>query len=427
MADTDARSWEELSETVLGLMSEERLAPMVAAPEWFKYPMNEGVKVLQKPGGRKEDLMKVLPQDLITHIHNRVSSMNGSGEWYDWVGGLKDAYEGQLLADQYERDARALRQNKPVDLQRSYAMTTAKLTRGESGLVRATDIDYSKYKPFIKSGNEYIDRIIGGYPADGPIVIFGDTGTGKSHFGAGAVVDILKAHVDWTAAIYTFEMGVKHWMWRESQMYPAMNRMLDRLYVSSTQDAGGEQMMAEILQKRPNFVLIDDMDNMVKGEASPAKYEAQYKVIKTICRLLEIPVMVLGQPNRTAKTSARFLRKWDISWSGAGENSAALLIGLQNATKLRQEWADTTYPTENRLLQYMMFMKSRDDWPMQRGPGAIITEMGPTIWKGKLWHDEWKLHPDISMGRAMGVVEESEDLPTEVAEPITHGPVIEEV
>ena len=52
---------------------------------------------------------------------------------------------------------------------------------------------------------------------------------------------------------------------------------------------------------------------------------------------------------------------------------------------------DEVFPTTDSDLDYMIFWKSRDGWPVFQGPGAIIFQPGNQMWKGKLYGDKMKL------------------------------------
>ena len=79
-------------------------------------------------------------------------------------------------------------------------------------------------------------------------------------------------------------------------------------------------------------------------ENSAAEFERVYKKIKEICRLMKIPVIVLAQPNRNAKYSGKWLGHYDIAWSGAAEDSAAMLVALQRANELDMDYEDGAIP-----------------------------------------------------------------------------------
>jgi len=242
-------------------------------------------------------------------------------------------------------------------------------------------------------GWKVIDDIIGGIPSDGPIVVYGLTGVGKSHWAAKMTCSMLQQHPQKKGIIYTLEMSAEHYLNREVAMYPELEKFGDRLYVSGSV-RNIEEAVAEITSKQADFAVIDDMDGIVQEE-SASEYQRVYKRIREICRFLKIPVIVLAQPNRVAKLNSKesFLSPYDISWSGGGENAAALLIALQIANF---EMKDDIFPLDDDDHRYMIFWKSRDGWPKQQGPGAIRLDKAT---KGKLWSGEAymnRLHNPLS-------------------------------
>ncbi len=404
LEEGQAPSWRDISETVLGLAAEGIIMKDLLNPEHFAPPFNLGARKL-KNGGTREDL--VIPgkidTDMLNRMHNKVARYNGAGTLYDWMSMLETAYCRWVLGELKARNAYRLQNNEDVDLAEEHQKTREYMERSLTGGIRAASaVDWQTYKFFMPSGNEYIDRIFGGLPSDGPIVTFGDAGTGKSHWGAGIIADLLNYHKAKTAGVYSFEMAEEHWLKREIAMFPHLMGVLDRLYVSG-QIHNPEQLVNEVNTHQFDIIVIDDMENMVKGAPDAGKYEEAYKIIKSICRFSKIPVIVLAQPNRGGKKSGTFLKKYDIAW--AGENDAALMIALQNAGRDQQGWTESNpkYPMEDYQMQYQIFLKVRDEPIGFKGLGAIVTKMERDtdgmhkhkIFRGPLYDDQWKLWNDF--------------------------------
>lgn len=400
LAEGQAQSWRDLSETVAGLAMEGVIVGSLLNPEHFAPPFNLIARKL-KTGGVREDC--VIPgkidTDMLNRMHNKVARFNGAGTMYDWTTMLETAYARYCLGDLYSRISYRLMNNEDVDLSEAHQKTREHMERKLGvGIRPASQVDWQTYRFFMPSGNEYIDRIFGGLPTDGPIVVFGDAGTGKSHWGAGIVADLLTQHPTKTAGVYSFEMSEEHWLKREISMFPHIQRILDRLYVSG-QIHTPEQLVNEVNTHQFDILVIDDMENMVKGAPDAGKYEEAYKIIKSICRFSKIPIIVLAQPNRGGKKSGMFLKKYDIAW--AGENDAALMIALQNAGREQAGWTESNprYPMEDEIMQYQIFLKVRDEPIGFKGLGAIVTRMERDpdgmhrhkIFRGPLYDDQWRM------------------------------------
>ena len=409
-------NWTELSEVNFGLVMEGRLPVSMYKPSWFTTPYDKGIEVLMNQGATKEDVAHVLSSAYINDAHDAVKHWNGIGETenFDWNKSLRLAYENFERGREFEKIGKKLKENQQVDILPLYGKLGAAIAQESFGLRPASEIDYKTYKPFKPCGYAPIDNTLGGIPSDGPIIIYGLTGVGKSKFATAIINGLLHKYPEETAAIYTLEMNEKHWLWRTMNLFPDMKDVLPRLHVSgSVKDI--EEMVAEVTAKRVNYVVLDDMDNMVKS-SDASEYERIYRRVKEVCRFMSIPVFVLGQPNRSAKIAVesgeRFLSRFDVAWSGAAENSAALQIALQTANSLDMQ--AETFPTTDNPMDYLIFWKSRDGWPGDYeptkaiGPGAVVMEHSPN-WTGRPYTGKWKLWPVASGGKKIGNKKQKRD------------------
>ena len=412
-------NWEQLSEINFGLVLTDRFPATMYRPDDFTAPYDEGIRILQQKGATKEDVAKVIASSYLQDASSAVHKFNGIGEYqnFDWVKPLKKSKRSFDISKRLSKVSKRLAENEDVDMLSIYGDLGSIISEESSGLSLASNIDATHYRPFIKSGNPVIDKILGGIPADGPIIVYGPTGVGKSHWAAGMMDYLLHEYTDKIGGIYTLEMGAEHYLWRELNMFPTMKEILDRLYVSgSVRDI--EELVAEVTAKKLDFVVLDDMDNMVKS-SDAGEYERVYRRIKEICRFLKIPVFVLCQPNREAKHAIergeRFLGRYDIAWSGGAENSAALQVALQRVSASLDMEA-TTFPTEEgEELYYEIFWKSRDGWPSdynstgQQGPGAIIRTKSRQAWRGSPYSNSYRLWQPNSGSKKIGKKRKVED------------------
>jgi DNA replication protein DnaC len=408
------------------LLIEQRVPPTLYKSEWFASPFDKGVEVLMQPGSTREDVAKVLSSAYINDAHDAVKKWNGLGETenFDWPKVLRESYENMQRGKVFEKLAKKYKNNEPVDLLALYSEIGSAIAKESFGLKPASEIDYKKYKPFMLSGYEPIDKTLGGIPTDGPIIVYGNTGVGKSKFAAALTNGILHQYPKKKAAIFTLEMNEVHWMSRTMKLFPSFKEVLPRLFVSG-QARDIEDVVAQVTVGQFDFVVLDDMDNMVKSSEA-SEYERIYRRVKEVCRFCGIPFVVLGQPNRTAKietsphldkktnkmVGGRFLGRFDVAWSGAAENSAALQIALQTTNAL--DTSEETFPTSDDDMDYLIFWKSRDGWPGDYdptkaiGPGAVVMKHSAN-WMGSPYGDRWKLWSVDSGRKAIGKSRRNEE------------------
>lgn len=392
--------WDELSEVNFGLVMEGRVPVTMYKLDWFCEPYRDGIEILMKKGATKEDVAKALSSEYISDAHDAVHKWNGIGDKqnFDWSSALREASENVERGKKLKKLSKMLEENQDVDLLPLYSELGATINNESYGLRPASEIDYKAYKPFKPCGYDPIDKTLGGIPSDGPIIIYGLTGVGKSKLATAIIGGLLNKYPDEKAAVYTLEMNAEHWLWRTMNLYPKMKNVADRLLVSG-QVRDIEEMVAQVTAAQVDYVVLDDMDNMVKS-SDASEYERIYRRVKEICRFMGIPVFVLGQPNRAAKLAVgngeRFLGRYDVAWSGAAENSAALQCAIQVANGL--DMKSEEFPTADRKLDYLIFWKSRDGWPgdydpkLAVGPGAVIMEHSAN-WNGEPYGTRWKLWP----------------------------------
>jgi hypothetical protein len=176
-----------------------------------------------------------------------------------------------------------------------------------------------------------------------------------------------------------------------------------------------EELVAEISVKKVNYVVMDDIDNMVTSN-DPGEYERVFRRVKEVCRFMAIPFFVIAQINRVSETEisygskekgTRFLRKTDLAWTSAAEKSAALLLGLQTVQDGLDMDAEDYPKSEGEATDYLIAFKSRDGWmgdrdpKFQCGPGAIVLEHTPN-WNGKFYGGKARLWNRVRGSQTIG-------------------------
>jgi hypothetical protein len=364
--------------------------------EWFDEPYNRGVKVFcREVNNTREDVAKVVDLQSMISAEEALGVIGNVENVLDYPNMLHKAYNAMRLGEILDKAGKKLRRNDDVDLLPVYGELTSVVANQATGLALLKDIPYQGYEPFVKCGYNPIDTITGNFPSDGPLTVMGTQGVGKSFFGANLMISYLNKHPEKVGGIYTLEMGAEHYCKRTVNMYPEMEKLLSsRVYVSG-QVRGIEDLVAEIATKRLDIVLLDDMDGIVPEE-SPAAYQGVWKRIREICRFIKIPFITLCQPNRAAKIQVangeRWLSPYDTAWSGSGENAAALLLGLMrtNSTDMKTSICSGILDDEDK--EFLLFLKSRDGWPLQVGPGIVRLEPNTQMWRGKVWQNRlWSM------------------------------------
>ena len=98
------------------------------------------------------------------------------------------------LGDVLERSGKKLKKGKNIDYPFINAHIQNRVLGMATGLTKGCDIDITNYRPFMRSGYAPFDDVLCGIPMDGPIVIYGKTGVGKSHMAANLISCFLHEH-----------------------------------------------------------------------------------------------------------------------------------------------------------------------------------------------------------------------------------------
>jgi len=202
----------EIAEVCYGLVQEGRHPASLYRPELFPHPYDKAIEILSKKGATKEDVAKVISPSYMTDASDAVHRFNGIGEYknFDWVKALNDAYVNEERGKKFLKLGKKLEKNEEVDILSLYSELGSAIANESSGLQLLKDVDYKNYKPFKKCGYAPIDNTLGGIPTDGPIIIYGLTGVGKSRLATAIINGLLHQYPNDTAAIYTLEMPADH-------------------------------------------------------------------------------------------------------------------------------------------------------------------------------------------------------------------------
>ena len=422
----DAR---ELSLSIIGRIADGRADPQQFTTNDFPAPYNQAIKIVKdhpEAIGNKDAvdilLTQALTWDDITEAHYQAGRLNGLGEdgVFDWRGSLVEATGKLSMIPELKRMLKMCEQNDPIDWTQLHNKTNQMIAGRRDGPQAANTIDYKSYVAYTPSGIPWMDKVIGGIPTDGPIVVVAPQGSGKSYFQFYSICSWLLVNPDKTACIYTLEMPAKHYLSRSLEMYPQFLPLVEsgRLFISSSARSA-EEIAAQTAIGKYGFIGVDDIVRVAKV-ANAERFEATYITLADISRLEGIPVQILAQPNREAKKSGKFIDIYDAAWSGAAENAAAMFMTLNKVFYADPTWQDERFvPVESenphkteRL--YVCFWKFRDNRPaeLQQGLGAIRIEPDKNtgyyrqIWVGealgnKLWPVSYKRPTAIGTPQAI--------------------------
>src|ERR1043166_7768778 len=151
--DEQPRGRRDLSMVNFGLVLAGRRPATIYRPEWFVTPYDKGIEILQKKGACVEDVAKVINPDYLNEAHEAVSAWNGIGEEIQWEKALAVAWKNEDVGKKFKKVGKRLEENEDVDLLALYAEISSLVSDSSFGLTKASDVDYSHYKPFMKSGD----------------------------------------------------------------------------------------------------------------------------------------------------------------------------------------------------------------------------------------------------------------------------------
>lgn len=384
----------ELSATVIGLVLEGKLNALQVPKGSLVAPWNEVIERIKSDPEALSDKKKAdsiaaatLIDDDFRMAHQVACRHNGLGEEgvFGWVQAAKDATSLWNLSSVLERNAKKAKQNDKIDLTKLYQDVGDMLAGRMDGAQPANLIDYKNYPMYQKSGVKWIDEIVGGWPSEGLGVILAPQKTGKSYFQFYTTCMWLLEHPDKTAVIYTLEMSSKKYLARSLEMYPQFTPLVEcanpRLFISG-RVRNVEELIAEVTTKKYDWVGVDDMSKLVKVQETSI-YEKVYAQLNDVCRMNEIFIQVLAQPNREAKKANKFIDTYDAAWSGAAENNCSVLISLNRISPLDTEFSDTRFVppskdnkhnTPRLYVCYWLFRDVRPAHAQQGDTGAIRLE-----------------------------------------------------
>lgn len=425
----------ENSAIVIGLIADGRLNPMEVPDGTLISPWDKTLKALHANPLSYSDktqrdliLSQTLMPTLLQEAHAEASRFNGLGESgvFDFVGGARNSTNLFNLSLKLEAASKRARENATNEdtLLKLRTELDKVITSGIIGLKPSNEYKAAEYVPYVKSGIEWVDEVLQGYPTTGLINVVAPEYTGKTYLGFLAACSWAVEHPDYAPpAIYTVEMPAEEYISRNIRMYPQFKKLLEagKVLISDTITSVGE-VVAEVNTREVSFVVVDHIGYLVKDTTTEA-YDKVYKSFVQLQRLKKIPIMLLIQSNRENKKAGGFLDKWAAEWSSEAEKSASYLWTLNKADPMNETTLDDRFPclldnpnqtcgTKKPTPRYFVCVwKDRNaamkyDMQAKTGVGAIRIEPNPQtgyydqMWIGKAYK-----------GRLWGVNEHKHEMP----------------
>jgi len=383
-----SQSWLSASEITLGRIIEGREKNIRKyQATWFYPPYDDGFQKLVD-GGTNEDVMAAISPASYQAAVLASKKMNGSGDSVDWSDVLHRAYKANEVADKFERVAKQLRNGRnDVDVIPAIELAKDLINPNLSGLVNAADVDWENYTELMPLGWKPWDEMFGGIPRAAPILLGGETGRGKSFFAMKFAFEFMKTYPNKKVLVYTLEMPSAQWIARGVKVYGKKFLSVietGRLLITADKTTIRDISVQAASTENVGLIIVDYVDYLVSSRTED-EYAGVYMGMNEICRTLEIPFLMLVQPNRNQYTEP-IPRAHHIRYSGMAENVASQLVmlwkpphafdALDNYDELERQ-AGFVFEQDHF---YLVCWKNRAGWVDEYpGPGAVVLKPSKEI------------------------------------------------
>lgn len=283
---TDNNSLLSASETAVGLMLNGKQSAQLFNPDKFHGKYSSVVKDII--AGKTEEELYSKYTNLIQAAKHAAHSVNGLGTELDWVQVVNEAYATEVVIDSLQKSIKYFTlgdRERASDLLRR-----ATSTLGNSSKMRSISADEvaETYTPFIKSGTEFWDKHIGGFPSMGLVILAAKWGEGKTTAAIDLMDNFLKEHPEKEILFVTLEDMSEGWVQRAKVILGARSKdFWHRVKIMEFASSADEVIQEASRYPDVGMVFLDYVDYLAKNK-DLATYDEIYKTLSLGAKSLAV-------------------------------------------------------------------------------------------------------------------------------------------
>jgi len=383
----------EQSELVAGLVWQGRVSANKVHPRMFVPPLNEIMNDFLS-GKPPEEIISIHGNAPIQNAIYRAQGVNGLGEDVDQVMVLETLNAKYRASQRLEKLSRKLEEGKEID----WSELTDIAAMGQVDSVdyfHALNTIEARITPFIKCGFTPWDRLIGGIPETGLIIVAGDPGSAKTTLCIEILKDFIRLYPKKVGVLNSLEMLLEDAAMRAHEVDPKLTEDEScRFLISEHQSDPVEIINKAATVQNLGLLVVDFADLMIRGETTESATAHIYRTLAQGAKSLRIPIILIAQLNRTKRDIPR---PYHIRYSSMAEIVSSLIVMLHNPTHgFRETWdnIDKNNPLHKQIpgLGWHLVWKCRGGFRVehegipeeQRGPFAMgLRYLGSKGWLRK--------------------------------------------
>jgi len=378
-------SWIDNSETVSGLILQNRISLNSVRPEIFFGEYRNLIKYMKEGIIEPEELIEKCGLGVVKASLDAAKSLNGLGD-ADWVRILEHSASDYTVGVQLEKVGRELQQGKKIDYSRLKS-TLQNMDNGTGNDLVPLSKVQSGVVPFVKIGWPPLDNHFGGIPEVGLITVGGNPGVGKTTWMIKVACRFVKSHPDKCALLFSLEMILQEVAGRIREIEPNLTKEEEeRIILCETPITPEEGINKAATVDNLGLMITDFADLMIRGENSESAMAHIYRTYMLGAKQLYVPNILLSQLSRAYKGGIP--RPNHIRYTSLAEALSWMLIMLYNPSIdyfAEEDEATDALPILDNV-GYMIGWKVRGGFRqhLDDSPGAVaIPFLGSKGWGDK--------------------------------------------